>query len=455
MRFRVGHDGLEARLAPRRRCGVRVLREPRRGRGRVAGVPRQPRQGFPPVSAGAAGLLVVGFERGRQAQVGDEPDIGLVDAHAEGGGRGHDAGPSRQEGVLRAVSLPLRQARVVAGGREARPRQRRGGSLGLAPGPAIGQGRLAGRASGKEREERLHRAPLDHGVEPDVRAVEPAGDHRRAWGQETPGHLVPDLGGGRGRERDPGTAGERRQRVRNGEVVGAEGMAPLADAVRLVDGDEGEEAGSAQRGEAPRPQPLRRDVDEVELAGGEGLLRLPPFPGAHHALADQGRGPDPAAAKRVALVPHERDERRDDEGGPGERHGRDLVGHRFPAARRHQGEDVPAAHGLRDRLGLDPPETWVAEDAGEHVQGRGALRRMGRARKRRRMEADGHGTVMRPPRTRRKARFGGQAVSPQTSAALAPRGCAGPSAVLGISLTLACKKKGTNLEGTLHDASIW
>ena len=59
------------------------------------------------VAAGAAGLLVVALHRLRQVQVRDEPDVGLVDAHAErDGGHHHQAGLA-QEPRLVARRGPL------------------------------------------------------------------------------------------------------------------------------------------------------------------------------------------------------------------------------------------------------------------------------------------------------------------------------------------------------------
>jgi hypothetical protein len=65
------------------------------------------------IAAGAAGFLVVGFDALRQVEVGDEADIRLVDAHAEGDGGAHDQAFLAQEAALVGGALRRRQAGVV------------------------------------------------------------------------------------------------------------------------------------------------------------------------------------------------------------------------------------------------------------------------------------------------------------------------------------------------------
>ena len=56
------------------------------------------------VAAGAAGLLVIGFEALGQIEMGDEAHVGLVDAHAEGDGGDHDDAVFLEEAVLVALA---------------------------------------------------------------------------------------------------------------------------------------------------------------------------------------------------------------------------------------------------------------------------------------------------------------------------------------------------------------
>ena len=63
------------------------------------------------VATRAAGLLVVALDRLRQVEVGDEPHVGLVDAHAEGDRRDHDDAVLAQEARLVARRGSVRRAR--------------------------------------------------------------------------------------------------------------------------------------------------------------------------------------------------------------------------------------------------------------------------------------------------------------------------------------------------------
>ena len=60
----------------------------------------EPGGGGQAVAARPAGLLVVALDRLGQVEVGDEPDVGLVDAHAEGDRRDHDDAVLAQEARL-------------------------------------------------------------------------------------------------------------------------------------------------------------------------------------------------------------------------------------------------------------------------------------------------------------------------------------------------------------------
>ena len=113
------------------------------------------------------------------------------------------------------------------------------------------------------------------------------------------------------------------------------------------------------------PQPLGREVEQVELAREERrldgaalerVLRGVEEPGAH---AQRGQ--------RVDLILHQRDQRRDDDADAGPDQRGDLVAERLAAAGRHEHERVAAGDDVLDDLGLLAAERVVAEDALENV----------------------------------------------------------------------------------------
>jgi hypothetical protein len=63
-----------------------------------------------------------------------------------------------------------------------------------------------------------------------------------------------------------GTSGQRSCRSGQREVVGPEVVAPLRDAVRLVDGEQRDPPAVEQRQRRGHPQPLGRQVEQVQLA---------------------------------------------------------------------------------------------------------------------------------------------------------------------------------------------
>ncbi len=96
------------------------------------------------VAAGAADLLVIGFEAGRQIGVEDEAHIGFVDAHAEGDGRDHDHIGLGHEGVLVGLARLLGHAGVIGQRADAFGGEQAGGFFGLLARQAIDDAALPG-----------------------------------------------------------------------------------------------------------------------------------------------------------------------------------------------------------------------------------------------------------------------------------------------------------------------
>ena len=79
----------------------------------VAGAVKRERFGRQAVAAGAADLLIIGFDRGRHVGVKHEAHVGLVDAHAEGDRRADDDAVLLQEDVLVVRAHDVVEAGVI------------------------------------------------------------------------------------------------------------------------------------------------------------------------------------------------------------------------------------------------------------------------------------------------------------------------------------------------------
>ena len=186
----------------------------------------------------------------------------------------------------------------------------------------------------------------------------------------------------RGQRQDRG-APERRDRVGKPEVVGPEVVAPLRDAVRLVDDEQ----------RRPRRDELGQRVLVGQLLGGQqhelDLALL-------HAL--DGLGPVALAHGRVQrrrlalvdglhLVALQRDQRRDDDRRPVDQQAGQLVDRRLARAGRHDRQRVAAVEHRPHRLELpraqrveaqplpgDSTDLGLAGHLGEAIPARAARR---------------------------------------------------------------------------------
>ena len=116
--------------------------------------------------------------------------------------------------------------------------QRGGEALGPGPAGTIDDARQAA-AGGDEFEDLAARIVLRPEGEPQVRPVEAAQESAgRGLAEQPRGDLGAGLGVGGGGQRDGLHTPERAAQLADPEIVGAEVMAPLAHAMRLVDGEE-------------------------------------------------------------------------------------------------------------------------------------------------------------------------------------------------------------------------
>ena len=132
-------------------------------------------------------------------------------------------------------------------------------------------------------------------------------------------------------------------------VVGPEVVAPLRDAVRLVDGDQRQLALGQHLGEAGHAQPLRRDEEKLQRA-----LQIIHAGLAGHAAVKAGVNPRHSQAQRGelgGLVVHQRDQRRDHQRRAAARQRRQLIAERLAGAGGHHQQQVaPLDGGAAHRL---------------------------------------------------------------------------------------------------------
>ena len=291
-------------------------------------------------------------------------DVGLVDAHAEGDGGHHDQPVLALEPRL---DLPPRlglQPRVIGHRRVSRLGQRLRQRFGPRPAGAINDPRLP--APGRdETHHLLARAVLGLEGQPQVGPVEAA---QKGHGGLAVEQARDDLGpgfhvrrGGEGRQRHV----QRALEIPDAQVVGAEVVTPLADAMRLVHGDGGH-ARAPQQGQRPaRGQPFRRHVEKLQLAPRQGPEHGVGF--LVGVAAGQRARRHPRLAQRAHLVAHQGDQRGYDHRHPVPHQRGQLEAQRLAAARGHDRQHVAApGHGLDDLL-LAGAETVEAPDLSQQV----------------------------------------------------------------------------------------
>ena len=297
--------------------------------GRVAVAPRSSR------------FLIIGFDAAGHVEVDDEPDVGLVDAHAEGVGGHDDRELAEGEPPLHGGTLLPGHAGVVPGGPHPVGVQHFGQVLHPEAGPHIDDAAFTVVLPKIAQQPLLavvDAGGVDH-TEPEVGAVD-GGDHLRGvFDAQALKDVVPHPRVRRRGESQGAGKAETLTRRAEREVVGPKVVAPLGYAVGLVDGQE-VDAGPAQpRDEAVVGEALGSDVEDVEITVHEVevaavLLRLV-------QMGVDRRRADAVGLQRFHLVVHQGDEGRDDD-GPADDEGGEDVAHALATAGGHHHKGVSA-----------------------------------------------------------------------------------------------------------------
>ena len=322
------------------------------------------------VAAGAADLLIITLDAGRQIGVEHKAHIALVDAHAEGDGGDHHHIRLGHEGILMRLAHLLRHAGVIGERLDAFRGEERGRFLRALARQAIDDAALA-RPRFDEGQQLLLPALLRRHGELDVGTVETQHDRLDMAGEQ----LRRDIGARafvrRRGQRHDGHARERLAQARQRFVVRAERRAPLRDAMRFVDCDQTHRQFGERRQHLCRHQPFGRKIEKPRLPargaapGGDVVIAI--------ARGVDRVGRHTRELQRRHLILHEGDQRRDDDGQAAQYQRRHLEAERFARARRHDGEDIASLEHRIHRLLLPRPERAEAEHIAQDVE----LRRHG------------------------------------------------------------------------------
>ncbi len=325
----------------------------------VAGREQQNAVGGAAIPTGTAGLLVVALQVLGHVIVNHKGDVGLVDAHAEGVGGHHDGFPVVGEILLILPPLLIVQARVVAGGGEAVVAEGLADPFHVGPGGAVDDA-----AAAPALPQQLQQAPglflrALH-VEKEVFPVE-ARDHGPGLPKpQEPDDVRPDLPGGRSREgRQKGPPGQSLHKVRDLQIAGAEILSPLADAVGLVHGHQGDVRPGGKVEEALGGQPLRGHIDD--------LIGAPAGPSQGLAVLGKAQGGieisrrNPGLAQGHDLILHQGDQGRHHQGDPRQHQGGNLIAHGLAGAGGHDAQNILPVHQGVDEAFLPRTKGVVAE----------------------------------------------------------------------------------------------
>ncbi len=304
------------------------------------------------VAPAPAGFLVVALDVLGHVHMGDKAHIGLVDAHAECDGGDHHNAFFAQKAALVLLAQFGTQAGVVGQGVDAGIAQRLRDLFHLLARQAIDDARIA-IVLALDKAQQLGGGVffLDDGVA-DVGAVKAADEDARRFEL----HALDDVGAGQ----RIGRGGERNARhtgialVQHGQlaVLRPKVVPPLADAMRLVDGEQGQLAHRMQLIEQAqktrRVEPLGRHIQQGDAARQQLQLHIAGLVVVEGGVEEGGLDTD--LVHGADLVVHQRDEGRDDDGGAVAlllaHDGRDLVAQAFAAAGGHQHQRIAAANHM-------------------------------------------------------------------------------------------------------------
>ena len=245
--------------------------------------------------------------------MGDETNVGLVDAHAERDGGDDDDSVFAQKASLVSGAHPGVETRVVRQRVESAGLQELGRRLDALAAERIDDSRIVRVLGLDETEQLLAWLGLVHDAVLDVRPVEACDEVLRLAQLQPGGDLPVRRIRRRSGECDPRHGGPAVGQLRQCEIVGPKVVAPLRHTVGFVDGEKCDLTAVEKLLRCLRREALGCDVEQIEVAGDvvafDLVARLVVLAGIQKrgAHADGGEGVD--------LVLHESNERGDHDAG--------------------------------------------------------------------------------------------------------------------------------------------
>ena len=289
----------------------------------------------------------------------DEAHVRLVDAHAEGVRRDDRLHVVIEEVVLRLFALFVAESRVIGMHGEFFLLQEAAQGVRLLARRTVDDAGFLAVGAQVVRDEGLA-VDAREDAEEEVRPVEARDVHGGSAKSEERDDVVLDARRRRRREgADQGAHGQLLDEGRDGAVARTEVVPPLRQAVRLVDGDEGDCLLLQDGLEEVGLQALGRDVDDLVRTVRDGAkpcarLRLP------QRAVDERRG-CARFRKRVDLVLHQRDQGRDDERDARQEQRGDLEADGLSRACGHDGNGLASFEQALDDRFLRGAKALVAE----------------------------------------------------------------------------------------------
>ena len=301
------------------------------------------------VTAGAPRLLIVALEALGHVVVYHEAHVGLVDAHAEGYCGHYHVYPLHDEVVLRLAAGGCVHSGVVRRGGDVVGLQHGGELFHPFTGETVDDAAFAGVLFDVFYNLLVDVARLGPHLVVEIGTVEGALEVLRLLDAQAVLDVLAHLVGGCGSEGDDGRSADTLDDVVQVAVLGAEVVAPLRDAVGLVDGVEGYLRAAEKLDILVLGQRLGRHVEELSPPVADIVLHLFDRLLVEHGIEEMGYAVALAGvADHVHLIFHERDERRDHNGHTVHYQGRQLIAQRLASARRHQHKCIAPRKQIAD-----------------------------------------------------------------------------------------------------------